>query len=171
MSRPVLVDLFAEDRAHEALLGPLVRRIAREEGIDVDVRIRSARGGHAQALQEFRDYQKFVEKGAIQGSGPGLLVVAIDGNCATFTRNRAEIERATQPGFQDRLIAACPDPHIERWFVADPDSFHTVRRRARPGGSVQGEPAALPPQHRRHVVSLSIGPSLKRRFHPQKRAF
>ncbi len=126
MSRPVLVDLFAEDRAHEALLGPLVRRIAREEGVAVDLRIRSARGGHARALQEFRDYQKLVEKGAIRGPGPDLLVVAIDGNCATFTKKRTEIEGATRTRFQNRLIAACPDPHVERWFVADPDSFHTV---------------------------------------------
>ena len=126
MNRPVHVDLFVEDWAHEALLGPLVRRIAREEAVDVHIRFRSARGGHGRAIEEFRAYQQVVEVGAIGGPTPDLIVVAIDGNCASFTAKRTEIEGATRARFQNRLVAACPGPHVERWFLADPDSFHTV---------------------------------------------
>jgi hypothetical protein len=25
-----------------------------------------------------------------------------------------------------RVVAACPDPHVERWYLDDPDSFHKV---------------------------------------------
>ena len=42
----LVVDLFVEDEAHEALLKPLVARIAREEDIDVIIHVRSSLGGH-----------------------------------------------------------------------------------------------------------------------------
>lgn len=32
------------------------------------------------------------------------------------------------------LVTACPDPHIERWYLADPQSFQTVVG-THPGGS------------------------------------
>jgi hypothetical protein len=54
------------------------------------------------------------------------LIVAIDGNCMTFAKKSAEIRAATRPRFSDRLVVACPDPHVERWYLADPDSFVTV---------------------------------------------
>jgi hypothetical protein len=126
MSNPVFVDLFVEDQPHAALLKPLVERVAREENVGVAVRIRSARGGHARALQEFELYQRLVEKNAVLSPAAELVVVGIDGNCASFNQKRAEIRNATRPGFANRVIAACPDPHVERWYLADPDSFHQV---------------------------------------------
>lgn len=126
MSSAVPIDLFVEDHAHEALLVPLIRRIASEEGVDVVLRVRSARGGHGRAIEEFRVYQRLLEKGAILNSPPALIVVGIDGNCVTFAKKRCEIQGATQTAFRDRAVAACPDPHIERWFLADPESFHEV---------------------------------------------
>ena len=125
MNSHVTVDLFVEDRAHEAFVGALVRRIAREEMIEATVRIRSARGGHGRALQELRLYQTLIEK-RVFDVPPDLIVAAIDGNCATFRRKRTEIENATRAVFEDRLVAACPGPHVERWFLADPDSFHEI---------------------------------------------
>ena len=119
------VDLFVEDRAHEAFVGALVRRIAREELIEATVRIRSARGGHGRALQELRLYQTLIER-RVFDVPPELIVAAIDGNCATFRRKRTEIENATRAVFEARLVAACPDPHVERWYLVDPDSFHEI---------------------------------------------
>jgi hypothetical protein len=55
-----------------------------------------------------------------------LVVVGIDGNCTAFNKKRAEIRNATRPSFANRVIAACPDPHVERWYLADPDSFQRV---------------------------------------------
>jgi hypothetical protein len=126
MTEPVVVDLFVEDRAHEELLKPLLRRIAQEETIAVEVRVRSGRGGHSRAIDEFRLYQRLVERGVAAEGLPDLVVVGIDGNCTTFARKRDEIRDATEQSFQDRLVAACPDPHVERWYLADPDSFHVV---------------------------------------------
>lgn len=126
MTEPIVVDLFVEDLAHEEFLKPLLYRIAKEEGVAIEVRVRSARGGHGRAIDEFRTYQKLVEKGATAVPCPDLMVVGIDGNCATFAKKRKEIDAAAHPDFAGRVVAACPDPHVERWYLADPDSFHQV---------------------------------------------
>lgn len=126
MSEPVKADLFVEDRAHEEFLRPLLIRVASEIPVGIVVRIRSARGGHAKAIEEFVRYQSLLEKGAVTSKRPELVVVGIDGNCTTSTKKRAEIEKARNASLAARLVAACPDPHVERWYLADPDSFANV---------------------------------------------
>ena len=126
MSNQVVVDLFAKDRAHEELLKPLLTRIAREDHIEVRARVRSARGGHARAIAEFKLYQRVVVQSTLSNTPANLVVVAIDGNCSTFANARRRIQDAAEPTLRDRLVVACPDPHIERWYVADPQSFETV---------------------------------------------
>ena len=126
MSDLLAVDLFVEDLAHEVFVGALVERIAREEDVALSLQARSARGGHPRALEEFGTYQVLVEKGALTKRAPDLVVVVIDGNCATPRKRREEIRRATRPRLLDRVVAGCPNPHVERWFLADPDSFHNV---------------------------------------------
>lgn len=124
MSEPVVVDLFVEDRAHEEFLKPLVKRVANEVTVKVKVRVRSARGGHARAMKEFRLFQQLIQKGSERL--PDFVIVGIDGNCVSYPMKRKEIHNATDEAFQNRVIAACPDPHVERWYLADPDSFQEV---------------------------------------------
>ena len=128
MSNQVIVDLFVEDRAHESFLEPLLMRIAQEQDqdIEMEIRVRSARGGHARAIAEFKLYQSIVAKSLLSSESADIVVVAIDGNCLTFPVARRHIQDATVPMLIDRLVIACPDPHIERWYVADPDSFETI---------------------------------------------
>ena len=126
MSDPLVADLFAEDLAHEVFVGALARRISREEQVVLSVQARSARGGHPRALEEFGAYQRLIETGALTSRTPDLVVVIIDGNCSTSRKKRAEIQQATRPRLLNRLVAGCPNPHVERWFLADPDSFHKV---------------------------------------------
>ena len=126
MSKPVLIDLFVEDRAHEELLKPLITRIGEEEQVRVQVSVRTARGGHARALSEFRIYQRAAAAATFSEQLAELVVVGIDGNCSTFANARDKIQQATEPIFTDRLVVACPDPHIERWYLADPQSFNIV---------------------------------------------
>jgi hypothetical protein len=134
MSSRLLVDLFVEDRAHEEFLTPLLARVAREEEVEVSIHVRSARGGHGRAIEEFRLYQDVVEKGAAGSLDPDLLIVAIDGNCSSGAKKRVEIQGAAKPVFLHRLIVACPDPHIERWYLGDPDSFQAVVGHRPPAG-------------------------------------
>jgi hypothetical protein len=125
MSEPALIDLFAEDRGHEAFLLPLLSRLARESGKTISVRVRSARGGHGRAISELTTYQRGFDKG-IGGQLPDLLVVAIDGNCEAFAAAQRAVQDALREPFAGRAIKATPDPHIERWFLADLEAFHTV---------------------------------------------
>lgn len=126
MNKHLIVDLFVEDRAHEEFLKPLIVRIAREENVSVEVRVRSARGGHGHAMHEYELYQTILEKGLMSNSNPDVIVVAIDGNCTTFSKKRDEIQSSTKELFRNRLVTACPDPHVERWYLADPESFNQV---------------------------------------------
>lgn len=126
MNRTTRIDLFVEDRAHEQFLKPLISRIAKEEGVQVESRVRSARGGHPRAIGEFVVYQNLLETGGAGEEHPVLVIVAIDGNCMTSAKKRTEIQKATKASFAHRLVPACPDPHVERWYLADPDSFHDV---------------------------------------------
>ena len=124
MSEALAIDLFVEDRAHEDFLRPLLLRLASEAAKLVGVRIRIARGGHSRALAEFTNYQRVVAKGGLPL--PDLLVVAIDTNCIGFSAARKAVDSEVSPAFRERTIVACPDPHIERWYLADPVSFRDV---------------------------------------------
>jgi hypothetical protein len=125
MSNSLVVDLFAEDRGHEEWLRPLVERVSREQGKPVDIRVRSARGGHGRALTELEIYQKGIVKG-IGGKLPDLLIAAIDGNCASFVDAQNAVTSSLLDEFTDRTIIATPDPHVERWYMADLQTFHNV---------------------------------------------
>ncbi|MFH0823983.1 MAG: hypothetical protein V2B18_14630 [Pseudomonadota bacterium] len=118
------LDIFAEDRAHEYFIRALVLRVAGEEGTTFDVQIRSATGGHGKAVSEFKSYQALLDKGLL--SVPDLIVVAIDANCSEFALKRKEIMDTVSSSRSETVIVACPDPHIERWYMADPESFHIV---------------------------------------------
>jgi hypothetical protein len=132
--RQLAIDLFVEDRAHEELLRALMERVAEEEGKPVVVRPRSVRGGHGRALEELVLYQQGVRKGIAGLAVPDLLVVGIDANCQRSATMRREIRRRLDPAFRDRSVVACPDPHVERWYLSDPESFEgVVGRRPRLG--------------------------------------
>lgn len=126
MNDDLPVDFFVEDSAHERFVIPLAERIAEDEGMALRCGVRSARGGHAQAIDSFKRYQTLREKGVGGVELPAILVVAIDGNCSTFSRARDKIRGATRDRYSHLLVAACPDPHIERWYMADPVSFASV---------------------------------------------
>lgn len=125
MSR-VTADLFVEDRAHEEFLKNLLLRLAEEEEVSLVIQIRSARGGHSKALDELSLYQRALLSGVGGLAVPDLLVVAIDANCNSFATARREIEERIDDSLRDRAVIACPDPHVERWYLADPNSFAQV---------------------------------------------
>jgi hypothetical protein len=102
----------------------MIRRLADEEHKTVSVQVRSARGGHGRALEELSLYQRAVTLGAV--ARPELLVVTIDTNCSRPSVAKKAVEQHIERDLKDRTVVACPDPHIERWYLADPDSFATV---------------------------------------------
>jgi hypothetical protein len=122
----VAVDLFVEDRAHEEFISRMLQRLARENEQPITTRIRAARGGHGRVLQELTLYQQLVAKSVSGSTMPDLLVVAIDANCKSFSAATREIADNLDAAFRDRAVLACPDPHIERWYMADAASFREV---------------------------------------------
>lgn len=127
MNSRIIIDIFAEDRAHEDFIKAIVNRIASEENKRVSIRIRSARGGHGRALKEFTLYQKGARYSVDDSNClPDLIVVAIDSNCQKFKAAKESIVNSIESEFIDRTVIACPDPHIERWFLADPESFARI---------------------------------------------
>lgn len=126
MSKAIVADLFVEDRAHEELIRPLISRVALDEGVRAQLRVRCARGGHGRVLTELQLYLRLLDKGVLGQGLPDLLVVATDANCAALAKRRAEVRGLVPAVLADRLVTGCPEPHVERWYLADPDSFQGV---------------------------------------------
>ena len=120
MASCITVGIFVEDQAHKRLLLPLIQRLAREEKVTVRPHVYSATGGHSRVMDEFRLHQRLLERAHMD-----FLVVAIDGNC-DWTKARQRIEGATDESFAERVVVACPDPHIEHWYLVDSAAFKAV---------------------------------------------
>lgn len=104
----------------------LVHRLASEAGRTAQIRIRACRGGHSRTLSEFEVYQRPVLAQLGGMTLPHLLVIAIDANCKTYQRARRDIQSRLELPFRELAAIACPDPHIELWYLSDPDSFQRV---------------------------------------------
>ena len=126
MNEELVLDLFVEDRAHEEFLGAVVRRIAREENRQIQLRVRVARGGYPRVLGELDLYQTMVERGLAALDLPDILVVAVDANCEGLAAKKKAIRLRLKTTFKDRTVLAVPDPHVERWYLSDRQSFKDV---------------------------------------------
>ena len=119
------VRLFGEDLGHELVGTALLERLAREEGQSVHVIAESARGGRGRAMAELVAWQRAVQRGTRTGTGDALVVL-IDGNCEGVASTKRQIEQKITPGVWPEVVIGVPDPHVERWLIADPGAFHAV---------------------------------------------
>jgi hypothetical protein len=126
MSEGLVVDLFVEDRAHEEFVGAIMRRIARDENRQIQLRVRAARGGYPRVLNELDLYQKVVLSGLATMSLPDVLVVAADANCHGLAAKKKAIRQRLKKAFKDHTVLAVPDPHVERWYLSDRQAFKQV---------------------------------------------
>lgn len=117
--------LFCEDSFHESFVVPLVQRVARETGIDVQCKVRTARGGLARMAGELKLFLQEVE--AMKDTLPGALIVVADGNCKGTAERRKEFSSQDSIArLGDQVVYAIPDPHIERWILVDAQAFKKV---------------------------------------------
>lgn len=112
---------FLEDRAQEGFIKALVERVAREEAIPsggLRHNVRSARRG-SRVINEFRNFLKDTRK--LRSSGEDVIVVSVDGNCKGYNDRVKQLSKYLRPDdwFQNRILYAVPDPHIERWYLMD----------------------------------------------------
>jgi hypothetical protein len=56
---------------------------------------------------------------------PDLLVVCVDANCRGQSAAKDQII-SSLGNLASRAAIACPDPHIERWYMADPVYFEQI---------------------------------------------
>ena len=126
MNEGLVVDLFVEDRAHEEFVGGIVRRIARDQNRQIQLRVRAARGGYPRVLNELDLYQKMVAGGLARLSLPDVLVVAADANCHGLAAKKHALRQRLDEAFKDRTVLAVPDPHVERWYLSDRQAFKQV---------------------------------------------
>jgi hypothetical protein len=124
VSRGVDVDVFGEDKAHEAIVKPIVQRCAADSSLVASVEIRSARGGHPRVANELRTYQRFIETGVVKA--PDILVVAVDANERGFAETKNYVTKQIASSLIPRLVVACADPHVERWYLADAIAFQSA---------------------------------------------
>jgi len=135
MPEPLTIGFFLEDSAHEQFFTTLVRRVAEETNTEVVFDVRNATGGKGRVLTELRRYLRDAQAGRVPMHP--VLVVAIDGNCATYQVKRTQIEQLKdRSGYPGELVCAVPDPHIERWYLADVEGFQLA--------IVGSQPPALP---------------------------
>ncbi len=115
------VALFAEDRAHQIVVGGLLRRIAEAQGTPVRITTRTATGGFGTVKTNLTRYIQ--DLGRDLQPRPDLIVVATDANCRGA---RQRIEDLGRQEVSSPLVHAIPDPHIERWLLLDGAAFKSV---------------------------------------------
>jgi hypothetical protein len=117
------IAVFAEDRGHEEFLRAVIERRALEMSLEVEVRVQSARGGQGRVLNELRLFQEVLLNSMSGVPLPDLIVVGIDSNCEGLIVVRQQVRNALDPRLSDRTVIACPDPHVEIWYLSDPKAF------------------------------------------------
>lgn len=114
------VELFCEDGAHESSARALVVRAAAEADVAVSVHTATASGGIGRLKRELRAFQATV---AHRAGVPDLLVLLADANAVGAMARRGEVEKALDTSVFPRVVLGTPDPCVERWMLADPESF------------------------------------------------
>ena len=120
------IGYFLEDIAQERFILALVQRVASDvrEALVTELRheVRNATGGGGQALTQFGQFLERWQRGGEQAFD--ILIVAIDGNCVGPAQRIQHIQSvAEQKSYPGRVVCAVPNPHIEKWYLSDPQGF------------------------------------------------
>ena len=120
------ITLFCEDTFHEKFVGALLTRFARDYGVGVTPRFLSSQGGLHRMHHEFKVFLRDLSRERQQL--PNSIIVVVDANCQGYNGRKEVMDGvlAPFPQFQRLVSYAIPDPHIERWMLAEPEAFQTV---------------------------------------------
>jgi len=139
MSKRIVIDLICEDNAQESFLRPLIQRLAGERGYSARINVLSAGGGAPRVRASVSLWEKRVGSG--DRAAPDVLVVAHDANCRGYSDVEQRIRDWVSAERASILVPACPNPHVERWYVLDQTGFLAV---------VGGERLSIPDKCERH---------------------
>lgn len=120
------IALFCEDSFHEKFIGALIQRLEDERQVGVNPVFLSSQGGLSRMHGEFKDFLRDLARD--RQALPDAVIVVADANCLGHNGRKALMDGALShyPQFQQLVSYAIPDPHIERWMLADPRAFQTV---------------------------------------------
>jgi hypothetical protein len=120
------IALFCEDSFHEKFIGALLKRFETQYGVGAASRFLSSQGGLPRMAGEFKDFLRDLARDRQQL--PDSVIVVVDANCEGHNGRKNVMDRAftNYPQFQQIVSYAIPDPHIERWMLADPKAFQAV---------------------------------------------
>ena len=97
----------------------IVSRLAKSEDLPRPrIDIGSARGGHGKAVAELKLFQR-----TTSGHAHDALIIVIDADKSSWNTIRGELDQVVDRSGVAYVIIWCPDPHIERWYLADPPSL------------------------------------------------
>ena len=124
----IRIGYFLEDIGHRQFLEALVTRVAQQmriPSIRVHSDVRNATGGLGKALGELRGFLRDVLR---ERERPfDVLVIAIDGNCQGYQQKRNDIQEiVNRSDYRGAVACAVPDPHVERWYLADPGALRRI---------------------------------------------
>lgn len=141
-AKRIVVTYFLEDPAHEAFIIPFVPIVAKEVNLSIRDDVRWAIHG-SQVMVQLR---RFLADAQRQPSlATDLLIVAVDGNDKGYQKKHREIQQEiAHAQFARPFVCAIPEPHIERWYLCDPEALHLAT-----GSSVQ--PRNLPNKGQRDM--------------------
>ncbi len=120
------IALFCEDSFHEKFIGALLKRFEKHYGLGAASRFLSSQGGLPRMAGEFREFLRDLARDRQQL--PDSVIVVVDANCIGHNERKTLMDGslANYPRFQQIVSYAIPDPHIERWMLADPKAFQSV---------------------------------------------
>jgi hypothetical protein len=120
------ITLFCEDSFHEKFVGALLTRFGIDYGISVSSTVLSAQGGLPRMHNEFKMFLRDLSRQ--RQALPDSIIVVADANCQGHNGRKELMDGvlATYPQFEQLVSYAIPDPHIERWMLADPIAFRDV---------------------------------------------
>lgn len=150
MAKHFHVDLLCEDRGHEQFLSPLIQRIVVEFGLLLDLRVVSARGGAPRLDLELELFRKSIE---FNSRKPDAIVIGQDGNCNGWLKTADQIKARLGSKLAHLLVPACPDPHVEKWYLADQSAFTKVVG----GGRISLSTAKCQRDYYKRLLTKAIG--------------
>ncbi|MCC7071127.1 MAG: hypothetical protein IT383_07385 [Deltaproteobacteria bacterium] len=80
-----------------------------------------------------------------------MLVVVVDGNCVGHAAKQREIAARVDDAIIPRVVIGCPDPHVERWLLADPVAFQKAV-----GAGCPADPNKCERDRYKHVVAEAL---------------
>ena len=116
-----------EDNAHAQFVPPLFARIAHEAQVELDARELAPMGGAGRTIGGLRQLLADIRTGIVEH--PDGIVVGIDADCGAQGDREREVHRACElEQYEGTVIVAEPDPHIEIWYLADPECIQQLLR-------------------------------------------